>query len=427
MDAPPIQYARTEDGVNIAWWTLGEGSPVVLTNGAIPVAPSSSWPLWEPVADWFLQRGLAPVSYDVRGTGLSSGDRDWTLDAMVGDLAAVVDAVDQPLTIMGHLFLGPASVAFTVRRPEAVQRLVLVNTFAKTEDYLSQPRTRTFFDLIRQNWEVAIETLPTVFWRTEDPDFAQAMLREIGQAAFVGGFDVLGTHDVTGDLPQVAVPSLVVQSAGWPQGRPEQARELAAGIPDATLALVETDQMVAQELAVLAALGGFLVDDVMAAPTGFRTLMFTDLESSTALTQSLGDAKAQEILRGHNAAVRAALAAHGGEEVKHTGDGIFAAFTSAVSAVEAALQIQRELAGAEVRVRIGLNAGEPIAEDDDYFGAAVQLAARVCDRAEPGQVLVSNVVKELCTGKLFQFDDQGEATLKGFPEPLRLFVVGEGE
>ncbi len=80
-----------------------------------------------------------------------------------------------------------------------------------------------------------------------------------------------------------------------------------------------------------------------------------------------------------------------------------------------------------MRVRVGLNAGEPIAKDDDYFGSAVQLAARVCDRAEPGQVLVSNVVKELCTGKLFQFADQGETTLKGFPEPVRLFVVGEGD
>ena len=162
-------------------------------------------------------------------------------------------------------------------------------------------------------------------------------------------------------------------------------------------------------------------------PVGFRTLLFTDLESSTALTQSLGDAKAQEILNGHNDAVRAALAAHSGEEVKHTGDGIFAAFGSAVSAVEAALQIQRDLAGGEVRVRIGLNAGEPIAQDDDYFGAAVQLAARVCDRAEPGEVLVAQVVRDLCRGKTFQFEDQGEATLKGFPEPVRLFVVGEGE
>jgi adenylate cyclase len=164
-------------------------------------------------------------------------------------------------------------------------------------------------------------------------------------------------------------------------------------------------------------------DPPVAQMPGFRTLLFTDLESSTQLTQQLGDAKAQQILDGHNNAVRTALTDHGGDEVKHTGDGIFAAFTSAVSAVEASLQIQRDLAGAEVRVRIGLNAGEPIAQDDDYFGAAVQLAARVCDRAEPGQILVAQVVRDLCRGKTFHFDDQGEATLKGFPDRVRLFVV----
>ena len=100
-----------------------------------------------------------------------------------------------------------------------------------------------------------------------------------------------------------------------------------------------------------------------------RIILFTDLESSTALTQAGSDAEAQEVLHGHNDAVRAALEAHGGEEVKHTGDGIMAAFGSAVAAVEAALQIQRELAGAEVRVRIGPNAGEPIAEDGGRWGS----------------------------------------------------------
>ncbi len=162
------------------------------------------------------------------------------------------------------------------------------------------------------------------------------------------------------------------------------------------------------------------------AASGVQTILFTDLESSTALTQAVGDARAQEVLHGHNEAVRAALAAHDGEEVKHTGDGIMAAFGSAVAAVEASLAIQRSLAGAEVRVRIGLNAGEPIAEEGDYFGSAVQLAARVCDRAEPGQVLVSQVVRDLCRGKTFAFADRGETTLKGFAEPVRLFAVEEG-
>jgi len=218
----------------------------------------------------------------------------------------------------------------------------------------------------------------------------------------------------------------------------EIGRDVAARIPESRFALLRGDTgfPFIEHQRVIAALDDFLGSATSkpslptpvggtlgGSPTTFRTLLFTDLESSTALTQSLGDAKAQDILNGHNEAVRTALSDHGGEEVKHTGDGIFAAFGSAVSAVEASLQIQQDLAGAEVRVRIGLNAGEPIAQDDDYFGAAVQLAARVCDRAEPGQVLVAQVVRDLCRGKTFHFDDQGEATLKGFPEPVRLFVV----
>ena len=164
-----------------------------------------------------------------------------------------------------------------------------------------------------------------------------------------------------------------------------------------------------------------------AAPSGFQTILFTDLEASTALTQRLGDEGAQELLRGHNATVRAALGEHGGREVKHTGDGIMAAFPSAVAAVSAALAIQGALASGasdrEVRVRVGVNAGEPIAEDGDLFGTAVQLAARVTDHAEPGQILVSNVVRELCAGKGFEFASAGESTLRGFSEPVALFEV----
>lgn len=78
----------------------------------------------------------------------------------------------------------------------------------------------------------------------------------------------------------------------------------------------------------------------------------------------------------------------------------------------------------ELLLRIGLNAGEPIAEDDDLFGTAVQLAARITDRAEPGQVLVSRVVADLCAGKGFEFTPAGDATLKGFDEPVALFAVG---
>jgi class 3 adenylate cyclase len=120
----------------------------------------------------------------------------------------------------------------------------------------------------------------------------------------------------------------------------------------------------------------------------FRTIMFTDLVASTALTQRLGDDSAQQIVERHDSAVHAALAEHHGVEVKHTGDGIMAAFDSATDAARAAQVLVRQLGEAGVGVRVGLNAGEPIERDGDLFGTAVQTAARVGDacqrRADPG-------------------------------------------
>jgi adenylate cyclase len=154
------------------------------------------------------------------------------------------------------------------------------------------------------------------------------------------------------------------------------------------------------------------------------------MESSTATTQRLGDAKAQELVRAHNAIVREALAANGGSEIKHTGDGIMASFPSASGTLECAIAIQRGVAerhaepvGASLRVRIGLNAGEPIAEDQDLFGTAVQLARRICDQAAPGEILASNVVRELAAGKGYLFSDRGEVVPKGFDEAVRLYEV----
>ncbi len=159
------------------------------------------------------------------------------------------------------------------------------------------------------------------------------------------------------------------------------------------------------------------------------------MESSTALRQQLGDAKAQELVRTHNAIVREALQAHGGSEIKHTGDGIMASFGSASRGLECAAAIQRGVARhleehpeAPLGVYIGLNAGEPIAEEQpdgrgDLFGTSVDLAKRICDQAESGQILASNVVRELAAGKGFLFANLGETALRGFEDPVRLYEV----
>jgi adenylate cyclase len=163
---------------------------------------------------------------------------------------------------------------------------------------------------------------------------------------------------------------------------------------------------------------------------GLATILFTDLEGSTLLTQRAGDATAQEVVRAHNTIVRDALGRHGGTEIKHTGDGIMASFPLASSALQAAIDIQRQVEryGEEhpesaFRVSIGLNAGEPVVEEQDLYGTAVQLAARICAQAEGEEILVSNVVRELAAGKGFLFSDRGEFVAKGFEEPVRLYEV----
>ena len=153
------------------------------------------------------------------------------------------------------------------------------------------------------------------------------------------------------------------------------------------------------------------------------------MEGSTALTQYLGDAKAREVLRAHERIVRDALQAHGGLEVKAMGDGFMASFSSATRALECAIAMQQAFAayneseGTPIRVRIGLNVGEPIAEDEDFFGTAVIMAARVVAEAQGGEILASDVVRQLVAGRGFLFADRGETVLRGFDDPVRLFEV----
>jgi class 3 adenylate cyclase len=163
---------------------------------------------------------------------------------------------------------------------------------------------------------------------------------------------------------------------------------------------------------------------------GLRTIVFTDLVGSTALTQKLGDHGLLRLLRRHDEIIRDSVATFGGREVKHTGDGLMASFVSASRAVETAVTIQRQFAdhnaenGEEpIRVRIGMSAGEPVSEKQDLFGAAVQLARRVCDVGDEGSIVASGVVRELCVGKPWEFVPRGDVPLKGFAEPVPLYDV----
>ncbi|NQV07808.1 DUF4242 domain-containing protein [bacterium] len=159
--------------------------------------------------------------------------------------------------------------------------------------------------------------------------------------------------------------------------------------------------------------------------SGLRAIMFTDIVGSTDMSTSIGDRAALEAVRAHDAIVRDCLTAHSGREVKHTGDGVLASFTAVTQAADAAVAIQANVAEVDgLAVKIGLSAGEPVEDSDDLYGAAVNLAARICAHAEGGQILVSGTVRDLAIGKQIRFEDQGLIALKGFPDPVRLYAIG---
>jgi class 3 adenylate cyclase len=161
---------------------------------------------------------------------------------------------------------------------------------------------------------------------------------------------------------------------------------------------------------------------------GTRTIFFTDIVGSTALTQQIGDDGILALLEVHDRIVRDALGVNRGTEVKHTGDGIMASFVSAASAVRCGMDVLKNIAAerdekAPLRVRVGIAAGEPIERAHDLFGATVQLAARLCQHAEPEQILISNTVAELCIGKMLPIREIGRLALKGFDDPVHAHAV----
>jgi class 3 adenylate cyclase/pimeloyl-ACP methyl ester carboxylesterase len=441
MMEPQMRFCTSFDGVRIAYATLGEGSPLVSVPG---------WPfnleldLKHPRGRAFwddLSRGRLLVTFDCRGVGGSQRDvGDLSLDARVRDVAAVADHLQlERFDLFGGMDGAPVSIAYAAQHPGRVSRMLLWAAYPCGVEMVRPGAIRPLLELIRANWSLARRAMADVVFPsgpTEPQRWFSSILRESASPETAAKLmEFFATVDVRPYLAQVKAPTLVLHRRGDRNVPIAAGREAATLIPDARFVALDGDiaHPYFGDMSYMEIVREFLdagrAEPSIAEPVAagaFRTVLFTDVEGSTALTQRLGDAKAQEVVREHNTIVRDGLKACGGSEIKHTGDGIMASFPSASRALECAIAIQRavaEQAETPLRVRIGLNAGEPVAEESDLFGTAVQLARRICDQAEGREILVSNVVRELAMGKGFLFADTGEVALKGFEEPMRLYEV----
>ncbi len=448
---PRIQYVKTTDGVSIAYWTLGEGAPATLVVSPLGYSHISLECAIPELMAWYERlatHGML-VRYDPRGQGMSQRDCQEDVSKQLLDIDAVLAELGlERVNLVGHTGPGSVLIEFAARRTDIVDKLALWSPLLRGSDLVTHPRMQAVLPLLEQDHDLFVETWAHIQlgWssRSHGHGWAAFIRESITQNDHVRMWDAVAKVDFEPYLANVAAETLIVTFRSTHLGfESAHAKEIAAGIPNARL-IVTADKIGVpywESPTGTAAVEQFLFGSQDAASAAappaaagaVHTILFTDIEGSTALAQRLGDARAQDVRRAHNTIVREALHAHKGSEIKHTGDGIMASFPSASHALASAVAIQRAVAAlrraqadqveAALNVRIGLNAGEPVVEEDDLFGTAVDLAKRICDQAEPGEILVSDVVRQLAAGKDFLFADRGEVVPKGFDEAVRLYEV----
>ncbi len=441
MDAPRIQYAKTTDGVSIAFWTIGKGTPLIW----MPPFPFSHLGIeWDiPERRQFYQElaeGVTLVRYDGRGTGLSGEwTQEFTPEHHFRDLEAVAGKISlDRFALYAYLHMGPAAVAYAGSHPERVSHLLLFCTYARGQDYAQSPQGRAISALIDTDWQTYTEMAAHILsrWAPGDtgPRYAGLIPQATTRDVTLNFMRAAERQDVTRLLPEVRCPALVIHRAGllWPPL--DIARDLATLMPNARLAPLSGNAAalhLEDTATTVKLIHSFLADSGAASadiPQGTAVILFADIADSTALTERLGDAAFRDKARDLDTALRAIIRGHSGTAIegKLLGDGVLAVFTSAREAIETALACGRAGDEGGLPLHLGLHAGDVIREDNNVYGGAVNIAARISALSAPGEVLVSDTVRSLArTSAGVSFEDRGEQSLKGVGEPVRVWAVRE--
>ena len=443
MKARPILYAKTIDGVNIAYQVLGNGPvDLVYTLGMAGNFEIEFEPSW---GVRFLDR-LASFSrvilFDKRGTGLSDrvlGVPDF--DKRADDLRAVLDAAGSDRAVLvGNRGGGSLGAFYAAVHPERVLALVLYNSWARTAwapDYpvgSSKEELEAWRGEIEAHWgsdEMAERFLENVApSHASDPEWvrweARALRQGASPAAALAFDEFEQAIDVRSVLATVQAPTLVLSRSEAARAR---SADLAERIPGARHVHVPGEDWMPYAGDVDALLGEVerFVRSVSAEEATFErvltTALFTDVVGSTEKAAESGDGAWTTLVERHHAAVRAMIGRYRGTEVDTAGDGFFATFDGPARAVRCAQAIVEAVRPMGLDIRAGIHTGEVEIIDDKVGGIAVNIGARVAGQARASEVLVSQTVKDLVTGSGLVFEDAGEHELKGVPDRWHLYRV----
>ena len=446
MKAPETRYALSGD-VHIAYQVVGDGSPDLVF---IPSLTHHVELVWEnpPQARFFGR--LASIGrlllFDKRGTGMS--DRvvgTPPLEVRMDDIRAVMDAAGSERAVLCGLGDGgPLCALFAATYPERTTALVLINTAPRYVRSPELPWLPTRAEREREidgalhTWgdpEASAERFslgsPSAT-EEERRGFSRVMRVSVSPGSAAAYLRMNLDVDITGVLPLIRVPTLVMYRAEIEVLDVRTGRYLAEHIPGARLVELPGRDFAPQlgdPDRFFAELESFLQEVVKgeaweAEPDRvLATVLFTDIVDSTARAAELGDRAWRQLLQQHHETVRSQLGRFRGKEMDTAGDGFFATFDGPARAIRCAFAIQDTVRELDLEVRAGLHTGECELVDGKAGGIAVHIGARVASLAEPGEVLVSGTVKDLVSGSGIQFEDRGEHKLKGISDAWRLFAV----
>lgn len=453
MDQPETRYARTIDGLSVAYQVVGRGPYDLVCTQGWTSNVDAMWQEVPQLAAFCRQLGARArlIMFDRRGSGQSdrpSSVESLSLEVGMDDIRAVMDAAGSSRAVLfGFEDGGMLAALFAASFPERTSALVLFGSWAKataSPDYpwgWADERYDEWLEQLEKGWggvEFARRDLAlTAPALVNDEAFLESWARYLRLCASPGAIMAIERMhretDVRHALSAIRVPTLVMHRIDDPTEDVAQARYIAERIPGAKLALLPGDAhapWAGDVAAVLDELQRFLAgvhDEEAELDRVLATVLFTDIVGSTDKLADLGDRGWKDVLDRHHAVVRGLLARYRGQEVDTAGDGFFATFDGPARAIRSALAISEAVKPIGIQVRAGLHTGEVAKVDSKVGGIAVNIGARICSLAGDSEVLVSQTVKDLVAGSGLRFEDQGTKALKGIPDEWRLYAVIAGE
>lgn len=442
-DSVRIAYARTPDGLNIAYTTLGEGERdlVMCWSGPTHIRRDQQEPL---MARFHARLGSFArlVIFDERGCGMSSplpSAELPDLEERMDDLRCVLDKLEiQRASLFGWMDGGMLAMMFSATYPERVDRLVLFHSFPRcaeapdfpegfspevlqrlldvSQDRSAEARARRFDiwgpstdDAFRQRWEELAED-------NGGPDRMSLVFRRAWAS------------DVRPALGAIVAPVLVLHRRDSKVVPLAMSRYLTDHIAEARLVELpgrDTWPFAGDMEGVAAEVEEFITGE-RSAPDVDRvlaTVLFTDIVGSTDVVARVGDRRWRELIDDHDSMTARQVERFRGRLVNRSGDGLLASFDGPARSIRCACAIRDGARSMGLQIRAGIHAGECEVQPESLRGIAVHVGARVCALAGPEQVLVSSVIPPLVAGSGIRFTDHGEHQLKGVPDRMRLFAV----